>query len=416
MKKTIRAVLGTCLLLLVVCPPSGGETGPGQGLARLAGRGAVMAVRADGRVLASHHPDKPLIPASTLKIITAAAALEELGPGYRYETEFRITPESDLVVSGRGDPHLVSEELDRIAEALRSRGLVRFRHMLLDNRYFEPGLILHGTNRSLNPYDAYNGALCANFNTVFARVDGQGRVRSAEPQTPLTELARRAALKSGERGRVRINLAAGPEQCVVYAGQLLKAFLEAKGIVMTGDIRLCGQDPECFPLTYVHRSSWTLEALLEKMFRYSNNFMANQIFLTLGASRFGPPATAEKARRALRSFLEDAGIGDLHVEEGSGLSRRTRITARQMVRVLHRFRPHRNLLDCHDGACTKTGTLHDVKSLAGYWSPDAGDDPVAFVILLNNGNHGPGSRERIFTYLRDHYPPSSGRRDPAITP
>lgn len=398
-------ILVSCLLLFVLQGSVEAGTASGGRLDRLAGGGGVLAVDADGRVLASHGPDRPLVPASVLKIVTAAAALEELGPGHRFETRFRRTPEGDLVVSGRGDPHLVSEELARIAPALRSKGLQRVRHLLLDDRYFEPGLVLHGTNRSLNPYDAYNGALCVNFNTIFVRVDDRGRVRSAEPQTPLTELARRAALESGARGRVRINLAGSPEQCLRYAGELLAAFLRQEGIEVRGKVRPFREDPEAFPLLHVHRSTWTLEDLLRKMFRYSNNFMANQIFLAAGAARCGPPATPEKARRAVARFLSSAGIENLHVEEGSGLSRRTRITASQMVRVLDRFRPHRHLLDCEAGACTKTGTLHDVQSLAGYLASNTGS-PVSFVILLNGKEHGPGSRERIFSLLRDRLPPS----------
>ncbi len=398
-------VLVSCLLLLFLPAWAGAGAVPGERLARLAGDGAVMAVGADGEVFASHRPDKALVPASILKIVTAAAALEVLGPGHRFETVFRRTPEGDLAVSGRGDPHLVSEEVARIAGALRSKGLERVRHLLLDNRCFQPGLVLHGTNRSLNPYDAYNGALCVNFNTIFVRVDDRGRVRSAEPQTPLTELARRAALESGERGRVRINLAESPEQCLLYAGELLAAFLRKEGIEVKGEVRRYQEDPEAFPRLYVHRSSWSLEELLEKMFRFSNNFMANQIFLAVGASRYGPPATPEKARRAVDRFLTSVGVEGLHVEEGSGLSRRTRITASQMIRVLERFRPHRRLLDCGQGACTKTGTLHDVKSLAGYLAPDSGN-PVSFVILLNGKEHGYGSRKRIFSLLRDRFAPS----------
>jgi D-alanyl-D-alanine carboxypeptidase/D-alanyl-D-alanine-endopeptidase (penicillin-binding protein 4) len=204
---------------------------------------------------------------------------------------------------------------------------------------------------------------------------------------------------------VRINLAGSPEQCLRYAGELLAAFLREEGIDVTGEVRRSEEDPEAVPPFYVHRSAWTLGELLEKMFRFSNNFMANQIFLAMGASRFGPPATPEKARRAVGRFLASAGVGGLHVEEGSGLSRRTRITARQMIRVLERFRPHRRLLECRQGACTKTGTLHDVKSLAGYLGPDGGN-PVSFVILLNGKEHGYESRKRIFSFLRDRFSPA----------
>ena len=367
-------------------------------VARLAGQGAVMASEAGGMPFVSHHPDTPLVPASILKIVTASAALEELGPDYRFATMFRRTPDGDLVVSGRGDPHLVSEELARIAQALRSRGLRKVRHILLDNRYFSPDLVLHGTRRSLNPYDAYNGALCVNFNTIYVQVDKAGNVRSAEPQTPLTDLAVRSARESGATGKVRINLSKSPAQCLLYAGELLKVFLEQAGVSVSGEVKRADQDPALYQEFYVHRSGWTLAELLEKMFQYSNNFVANQIFLTLGASRFGPPATAEKAQNALKAYLENAGVKDLHVEEGSGLSRRTRITARQMMRVLDRFQPHRHLLSCEGQVCAKTGTLHDVRSLAGYLMPQQGE-PVSFVILLNGDGIGGRKRERLLSLL-----------------
>ncbi len=97
----------------------------------------------------------------------------------------------------------MSEELAAIASELKARGLDRVRDILLDRRFFRPGLVLDGTSRSLNPYDAYNGALSVNFNTIFVNVAPDGSVESAEPQTPLTPLAREMAARSGTRGKVR---------------------------------------------------------------------------------------------------------------------------------------------------------------------------------------------------------------------
>lgn len=408
-RQAVSTVLLTLLLVITNSGPLPGRaasSGMVEGLSLLAGDGgSVMVVDAEGGILASHQPDKPLVPASVLKIITAAAALEELGPDYRFPTVFHSTPEGDLVVSGRGDPFLVSEELELIATALRERGLTGIRHLLLDNGFFQPGLVLHGTNRSLRPHDAYNSALSVNFNTVYVRVDAEGRVRSAEPQTPLTAVARRAALESGLRGKARINLSGSPDQCLRYAGELMREFLERESIEVAGDIRTYEDDPGSFPVFYVHRSSRNLESLLKEVFLYSNNFMANQIFLALGASRYGPPATPEKSRMVISEFLEGAGVLDLHVEEGSGLSRRTRMTAGQMIRVLDRFRPHLDLLGCVDGSCSKTGTLHDVKSLAGYLLPEGGA-PISFVILLNGTEYGVHSRDRILDFLIDNLPGS----------
>jgi D-alanyl-D-alanine carboxypeptidase/D-alanyl-D-alanine-endopeptidase (penicillin-binding protein 4) len=385
------------LLLIAVAfsTPAWGGEGLESRISRLAGGGAVMAAARDGRILVAHNTDRALAPASILKIFTAAAALEVLGPEYRFETVISRTPQEDLVVSGRGDPHLVSEEIRRLARRLRSMGLDEVRSILVDAGYFQEGLVLHGTNCSLNPYDAYNGALCANFNTVKIKVTGDGRVVSAEPQTPLTPIAKRAASGSRVKGEARINLAGSPEVCPLYAGELIRAFLEHEGVRVSGGVRRARGEQDGAEPWYVHRSGWTMEDLVRKMFRYSNNFMANQIFLTMGAERFGPPATVEKARGVMQEYLEGIGITGLHVEEGSGLSRRTRVTAGHVIRVLEDFRPHRGLMECRQGAWCKTGTLRDVKSLAGYLEGGA-----SFVIMLNGKDADYQRRDRLFAVLR----------------
>ena len=364
----------------------------------LANGGAVLVADTQNRSLFAVNPDKSLVPASILKIATAAAALHYLEPTHRFATEFRLSPEHDLYVVGRGDPYLVSEELELVAHQLRSKGLNRVRHLYMDDRYFQPNLVLHGTKRSINPYDAYNGALCVNFNTVFVRITQDGRVQSAEPQTPLTNLAREIALKSGQRGEVRINLSESPEKCLQYAGELIKAFLEMRSIRVQGKVAKAKRDPADFHCLYLHRSSRDLEETSREMFKYSNNFIANQIFLSMGAERYGPPATVEKSQRVMADFFGVLGLPRLKVEEGSGLSRRNRITATQMVAVLDHFRPYRDLLPHEGRAWFKTGTLSDVKSMAGYLGEDL-YSPLSFVIILNGRHFGYGSRERIFALL-----------------
>ncbi|MDY6852246.1 MAG: D-alanyl-D-alanine carboxypeptidase, partial [Thermodesulfobacteriota bacterium] len=177
-------VLAAALALMVLWtgPGAAYENGWRGRVRALARGGAVMAADAAGNILLAHNPDKLLVPASTLKIVTAASALDALGPDYRFVTEFRLSPGSDLYVIGQGDPFLVSEELAVIARKLKSKGLAKVNRIFLDNSFFQKGLALHGTGRSLNPYDAYNGALCANFNTIFVRAGPGRKVVSAEPQ------------------------------------------------------------------------------------------------------------------------------------------------------------------------------------------------------------------------------------------
>jgi D-alanyl-D-alanine carboxypeptidase/D-alanyl-D-alanine-endopeptidase (penicillin-binding protein 4) len=364
----------------------------------LAKGGAVLVADGKNRSLFAVNANKRLVPASILKIATADAALHYLEPTHRFTTEFRLSPEYDLYVVGKGDPYLVSEELALIARQLESKGLRKVRHVYVDDRYFQPNLVLHGTKRSINPYDAYNGALCVNFNTVFVRITLDGKVQSAEPQTPLTELARKTALKSGQRGEVRINLSESPEKCLQYAGELIKAFLEMRSIRVKGKVAKAERDSTDFPCLYLHRSNRDLEETSREMFKYSNNFIANQIFLSMGAARYGPPATVEKSQRAMADFFGFLGLPRLKVEEGSGLSRRNRITATQMVAVLDHFRPYHHLLPHEGGAWFKTGTLSDVKSMAGYLGLDH-SRLLSFVIMLNGRHFGYRTRERIFALI-----------------
>ena len=189
--RALKLVLGVLLPLIIVTAAQGENKDWRQTIKNMARGGAVLATDGTGKTIFSHNPDKPLVPASTLKLVTCAAALETLGPDYRFITEFRLSPEGDLYVVGRGDPYLISEEVDIIAQALKKKGLSRVGNIVVDNSFFTPGLVLHGTSRTLKPYDAYNGALCVNFNTIYVNILKGGRVLSAEPQTPLTPLGPR---------------------------------------------------------------------------------------------------------------------------------------------------------------------------------------------------------------------------------
>ena len=366
----------------------------------LANGGAVLVVDAQGQTLVSINPDKPLVPASTLKVVTAAVALDALGPEYRFKTDFHLSPEGDLYVKGYGDPYLISEELTYLTAYLKNHKLDQIRDIYLDNSWFTPGLVLHGTERSLNPYDAYNGALCVNFNTIYVKIAKNGEVTSAEPQTPLTDMAREMAAKTKARGKVRFNLAENPETCLRYAGELLKTFLEMADVKVTGRIRFDRGAIDQAPLFLRYYSRIDLAENFAQLFEYSNNFMTNQIWLTIGAEKYGPPADPAKSRKVVADYFTKKGIPAFHMEEGSGLSRRTKITALQMMAVLADFKPYQQLL-VRSGSgrvLYKTGTLRDVKSMVGYLIPKQGD-PLSFVILLNGGQFTGRTRGKILDLL-----------------
>ena len=400
--KHIYRVIASFLLLLVLAAPVEAKDKDWRNQVKaLVGKGALLVTDADGKELVSIRPDQSYMPASIMKIVTSAAAIEFLGQNYRFVTEFRLSNEGDLYMVGRGDPYLISEELDYIARMLKSKGLKKVRNLLLDNRFFQPGLVLDGTERTLNPYDAYNGALCVNFNTIFVNIAKNGQVTSAEPQTPLTDMARNLALQTKARGKVRFNLADNPETCLQYAGELTKAFLTIHGINVTGNVTRATQDPAKIPMFYKHENRTPLHENIQALLKYSNNFMANQVFLTAGAERYGPPASPEKAKLVIDLYMARIGVPRFHVEEGSGLSRKNSLTARQLNGVLNHFRPYRELLVPQERSLVKTGTLSDVKTLAGYLLPEK-KEPLTFVLLMNGTGIRHKTRERILSLLEDN--------------
>ena len=116
---------------------------------------------------------------------------------------------------------------------------------------------------------------------------------------------------------------------------------------------------------------------------YSNNFTANQLFLTVGMKRFGAPASVKKGRLAVEEFLKkELGISanQFRIAEGSGISRKNRLTPDTVLLLLKAFLPYHHLLPKEKNIPYKTGTLKGVYSMAGYLSTS---DPLYFVILLN---------------------------------
>ena len=359
--------------------------------------GAVLAVNAQGKVLYSLNEQLLLVPASTLKVATAYAALKILGPDYHFKTQFYTDGSQNLYMKGFGDPFLVSEELSQVARALRDKGLHSVKDLILDDSYFDPSAQVPGLAGSLNPYDAFNGALVANFNTLNVIKRGDGSVASAEEQTPLTEITQ-ALAQGAPTGKSRINVATHRDLAPLYAGYLLKAFLLQQGVQMTGQVR-SGVVPEQAKLFLDYANSKNLAGVLQEGLKYSQNLIMNQIFLTLGAEKLGAPATLEKSRQVMNDFLKkEVGWKRSRVVEGSGISRENQVDALEMDQLLVAFFPHRDLLPQKNNMWVKTGTLTGVSSLVGYFqSPDQGW--VRFVILLNQGA---GNREKIAQTLQDN--------------
>ncbi|NTV12545.1 MAG: peptidase S13 [Desulfobulbaceae bacterium] len=355
----------------------------GKATARLAAlvNNGGYAVTRDGRLLAAKNLDQSLVPASTAKLATSLAALDELGPDYRFRTEIYQDQADNLYLKGYGDPFLVSEEVASLLKELRQTGLTTINSIFLDETAFALETEVDGRDGTLNPYDVGPAALVVNFNTINLRVKAPGTMESAEPQTPLLPLM----LELGRKlpvGEHRINVTAKPEGPVLLAGQLFRVFQHQAGIAGAGDY---GRRtvPVGARRLLVHYSQRNLTELVQGLLEYSNNFTANQIFLALGAEKFGYPATWAKSRRAMADYLSRDPLlaSGIYLEEGSGLSRRNRVTVRAMLRVLELFRDHAELLSEKERCLLKSGTLSGVYAYAGYLPCPNGRDRI--VIILN---------------------------------
>lgn len=377
----LRRLLVTALVL--ICGPA--FAGVREKVAALAPQGLVYVVDAQGAELVAQNADQPFVPASVAKLVTAWLALEALGKDYRFQTSFYLDDKRTLYVRGGGDPFLVSEELASLAkELVAAAGAAPLTGIVLDASYYPADIRIPGIENSAESYDALNSALAVNFNTISAVRRGS-TVVSGEKQTPITPLAIEQFRKRGPKGRDRISLAQDPALSLRYAGELLVAFIEKAGGGVKGPIT-AGAVPAGLAPVYVHRQSRPLSEILRLLLLGSNNYVANQVFLELGAQRLGAPAGLDKSLKAANDMLAAHDLAQsIHLEEGSGISRSNRFTARGLAKVLTLLAPHADLLRRSKGAAFKTGTLDGVRTLAGYIDT-SGHGRVRFVISLKGNN------------------------------
>jgi D-alanyl-D-alanine carboxypeptidase/D-alanyl-D-alanine-endopeptidase (penicillin-binding protein 4) len=395
--------------------------------------------------------DQPMNPASVMKLLTTYAALELLGPGYTWKTEVYgagplngDTLEGDLVIKGYGDPKLSLENFWLLIRRLRLAGLREIRgDLVLDASYFNPGISDPGgfDNRPFRAYNVPPEALLVNYRVVSLTIAPDpegGAVRvTADPVPAPLKLVNNLRLGDGPcgdwRGELKADIRVSPEPATValngsfspqcgeknyllalfdsrrYAHGLFRELWEQHGGRFAGAVRE-GEVPAGARLLLTH-SSPPLPEVVRDINKHSNNVMARQLFLTLGAEFSGPPATPDQSRAALRQWLAGKGLAfpELVVENGSGLSRAERISARHLGELLRAafaspvmpellsslpvtgvdgtMKKRMNDSGIAGQAHIKTGLLEGVRTLAGYVL-DARGRRMVVVALVNHPDAG----------------------------
>ena len=420
------------------------------------------------QTLFSHKAAVKRIPASNVKLLTAAAALARLGPDYRFATDFYGDSDvrdgvvlGNLYLKGYGDPFFVHEKMRDLVRRLKLRGVRRVAgDLVADDSFFDEKRYGRGwrVGRSIRPYLAPHGALSLNFSLVSVLVspgDRPGEPSRALLEPPSRALRLRSRAKTSLGGRARILIGRGrfkgkdvvrvsgsvpagdgmrthrvpvTDPAAFTAGAVADEF-KRQGIDLRGGIRRAVAPPDARLLA--RNLSPSLGELVRGLNKHSNNFVAEQILKTLGAEMRGAPGTAEKGLRAVRDFLVSVGVPaeDFTIADGSGLSRMSRVSPRAFVALLEaahndfRLRPEfaaslavfgvdgtvkrRRASASSRRVRVKTGMLRGVHAFSGYAAARNGE-LLAFSVLMNGDACRPksltGALVRLMTSFNRKFP------------
>lgn len=414
-----------------------------------AGTTALYVVDADtGRELFSVHPDDPLNPASNVKLVSTATALEALGPAHRYQTRLLgPVPDADGTVAGdvylygSYDPTLGPGDLEDLARTIAARGITRI----------DGGIVI-------GPEANRDGIFRAKIKVkVTATEPGLAPMVEVEPPTAFTAIDVLATTARGKRGAVAITsrpsldgdqarlaitikgtlgrgktqtLAVWPTERGAYSAEVLRAALTRAGVTVAGGVRTESFDAFALgaatqgwlPVELGTHQSEPLAAIVAQVNKRSINWLADRVLMTAASARRGAVPSMTAGVDAMYRWLgARAGVArdQAVIDTGSGLSYKTELSARQVVEILRAgagVTPSAPTDDtaraCHeayraslsvagvDGTLrgrfhnalrgklsAKTGTLSNVIALSGFLEAAPGQH-LAFALITNGNRRG----------------------------
>jgi serine-type D-Ala-D-Ala carboxypeptidase/endopeptidase (penicillin-binding protein 4) len=410
-----------------------------------------------GESLFALRDKKLFIPASNLKVLTTAVALETLGPNYRFPTQLSTDGilkggvlDGNLYIKGYGDPKFVTEQMWLLVNELKNLPLTKITGNIIgDDSFFDNQKRVKTwiKNPGAQAYEAPLGALSFNFNTVQAYVSPGAKSGSRpniviEPDTEYITLDNQArTLKPGTRNRLIVNRVDrdGYDEITVSGGirldqaraqyflnitdptqytlSAIKKYLGHVGIQFRGKLEK-GSVPETAQELLTHESE-PLSLALQGLNKFSNNFVAEQIIKTIGAEKYGSPGTTQKGLKVVEEYLMELGYDpdQYNVLDGSGLSRQNRLSPQMFIDVLRHAKSDLGIypefvsalgvmgvdgnvknrmrgVKISDRARVKTGTLNFVSALSGYFQSRDGET-FAFSFLMNGLKCSNGRIKRL---------------------
>ena len=387
-------------------------------------------------------------PASLMKLITTAAALDLLGPDYRWTTRVYTNGaqqgdvlQGDLIIRGSGDPRFSQQDLWQLLRRLRALGIRQITgDVILDRSLFAPYKddAAQFDQKPERAYNALPDALLLDTKSVLVQLvpdAARQRVRATlEPY--LTDFSLSApTLSVGECGDWRSQLGLRVEQKkIIFAGSYALSCGERTIAVhayplthneyfdsslrqlwreMGGSVQGVTREG-VLPAQAQELTQWQSAALtdaIRDINKFSNNVMARQLLLTLAAERGYQPASKEAGAAVIRQWLIAKGINgaELVIDNGSGLSRADRLSAALLARILQAawlsptmpefiaslplagvdgtMRKRTEGLTVKSFAHIKTGSLTEVAGIAGYVTARSGKRMIV-VCIVNHAEAG----------------------------
>lgn len=323
----------------------------------------------------SHRIDEPRNPASVIKLVTTWVALDMLGPTHTWATRaYALGPiqggslKGDLLLRGGGDPYLLLEELWKMLGEIKRRGVARIDgDLIIDNSLYQidqhDPAAFDGAGSRL--YNVLPSAMMVNFKSIefeFIPHAKSGKVViKTNPALPNLTISNHIKVTQGAcRGnatKLHMSYAGDNPDHVIFSGQMphacqhyrlartamtpasyafgaFKSLFQHWGGEITGNVRVAPLGSKQRPL--VTWRSRPLAEVIRPLNKWSNNLMTRMLLYALGAANREPPISRQDGVLALTQHLSSLGMdtSQLIIDNGSGLSRDTRITAELLNALL----------------------------------------------------------------------------------
>ncbi|MDD2833497.1 MAG: D-alanyl-D-alanine carboxypeptidase/D-alanyl-D-alanine-endopeptidase [Methylotenera sp.] len=404
----------------------------------------VRPVNAEAPVL-EYNATQGMNPASVMKLVTTNAALELLGPTYRWKTEIyrNGTLENglligDLVIKGYGDPSFKAQDLWRLLQRLRQLDIKNIQgNLIIDKDYFDKEVDAQAVFDSeiWRAYNAMPSTFLVNARNTsfrFSIVDNQVKI---DQEFELPEIKIVNNMKVAGRGcaawrnsmTYQVNVVNDSAELTFngtfspscgerylelslfndtqYAYFSFKKLWQELGGSFEGQLKVAETPDDAVKL--LEQFSDPLGYIVRDVNKWSNNLMARQLLLTIAAERVGAPATVAKGEQAIQSWLRAKNLrfNELVVDNGSGLSRNARVSAEHLGQMLVSAYSNPAMPEfiaslpilAKDGtvigrlkdspsngrAHLKTGSINGVSAIAGYVL-DANGHRHVLVMLVNH--------------------------------